>query len=85
MYSVDYKNGGREVKYEDQIIDKLFGDNYSGYCLDVINDKLFVEREWEQDYRYYDLLTKKIHTFKELEDPAYYEMQSDVRIAERLW
>lgn len=85
LYSVDYKNGGREVKYEDQIIDKLFGDNYSGYCLDVINDKLFVEREWEQDYRYYDLLTKKIHTFKELEDPAYYEMQSDVRIAERLW
>ncbi len=85
LYSVDYKNGGREVKYEDQIIDKLFDDNYSGHCLDVINGKLFVEREWEQDYRYYDLLTKKIHTFKELEDPAYYEMQSDVRTEERLW
>lgn len=85
LYSVDYKNGGREVKYEDQIIDKLFDDNYSGQCIDVVNGKLFVKREWEDDYRYYDLVSKKIHTFKEETDPAYYEMQSDIRIEERLW
>lgn len=78
LYSMDLGKGTVEINYEKKITDEISRRFPDGSCIAIVNGKLFfVSDEFEDEYGYYDLDTKEVHTFEPEKDPAYYELLSN--------